>query len=82
MVSNIIQAVEDFTKAGAYEILRPIYHELLLPYYQDNRDYPLLNKSYKTLAQSYEKAHVAESIGERTLARHYCVTLMGLVSYF
>lgn len=65
-------------RAELYECFGELY-KLVIPVYEQRKDYHALADCYRTVSLAYESAVSARQSGRRMLGRYYRVTLFGQV---
>lgn len=65
-------------RAELYECFGELY-KLVIPIYEQRKDYHALSDCYRTVSLAYESAVSARQSGRRMLGRYYRVTLFGQV---
>jgi len=65
-------------RAELYECYGELY-KLIIPIYEQRKDYQALADCYRTVGLAYDEAVTARQTGRRMLGRYYRVTLFGQV---
>lgn len=68
-------------RAELYECFGELY-KLVIPVYEQRKDYHALAECYRTVGLAYDAAVMARQSGRRMLGRYYRVTLFGQVYHF
>ncbi|XP_067007867.2 dedicator of cytokinesis protein 9 [Anabrus simplex] len=76
LLEQLERCAEFLEKAERYELLGDLYR-LILPMYEQKRNYEMLAQCYRTLAQAYNKIVEVSRSGRRLLGRYYRVAFFG-----
>uniref|UniRef100_T1J4R8 Dedicator of cytokinesis protein 9 n=1 Tax=Strigamia maritima TaxID=126957 RepID=T1J4R8_STRMM len=74
------RCAEDLSKAERYELIGDVYR-IIIPIYENRRDYEALASCYKNLHNAYTKIVEVNRSGKRLLGKYYRVAFFG-PSYF
>lgn len=78
VLEQLKECAEYLDRAERYECLGELYR-LIVPIFENRRDYPSLSQSYEHLAQAYNKVTDVNRSGKRMLGRFYRVIFFGQV---
>nr|CAD7394742.1 unnamed protein product [Timema cristinae] len=76
LLEQLEQCADYMEKAERYELLGEL-NRLIIPIYENKRNYEALAHRYKTLAQAYSKIVEVTRSGRRLLGRYYRVAFFG-----
>lgn len=79
LLDQLKECAEFVDRAERFECLGELYR-LIIPIYEQRRDYPALSHTYEHLAQAYNKVTEVNRSGKRMLGRFYRVIFYGQVS--
>lgn len=78
LLDQLKECAEFLDRAERFECLGELYR-LIIPIYENRRDYPALSHTYEHLAQAYNKVTEVNRSGKRMLGRFYRVIFYGQV---
>lgn len=79
LLEQLKDCAEYLDRAERYECLGHLYR-LIIPIFENRRDYTSLSRAYEHLAQAYTKVTEVNRTGKRMLGRYYRVVFFGQVS--
>lgn len=79
LLEQLKECADYLDRAERYECLGELYR-LIIPMYEQRRDYVSLTQTYEHLAQAYSKVTEVNRSGKRMLGRYYRVVFFGQVS--
>ena len=80
LIEQLEECSRAIDKAERYEMQLELY-QLILPKYEQRRDYTSLAECFTTLSQACSRASVANRTGKRLLGTYFRVALYGKVNY-
>lgn len=78
LVERLETCAVSLRQAELYECFGELY-KLIIPIYEQRKDYNALADCYRTVSNAYDAAVCARQSGRRMLGRYYRVTLFGQV---
>lgn len=78
LLEQLERCAELLVKAERYELLGDLYR-LIIPIYEEKRNYEMLAHCYQNLTQAYNKIIEVTRSGKRLLGRYYRVAFFGQV---
>ncbi|KAL3847595.1 hypothetical protein ACJMK2_018498 [Sinanodonta woodiana] len=76
LVEFLELAAQNLEQAERYEVIGEVY-KLVIPIYENARDFEKLSQCYETLAQSYSKVIEVMQSGKRLLGKYFRVAFFG-----
>ncbi|RWS10848.1 Dedicator of cytokinesis protein 9-like protein, partial [Dinothrombium tinctorium] len=76
LISSLEQAVDLFTRAERYEVVPEVY-KIMIPLHEKTKNYEVLSRIHKSIAESYDKVIMVKKSGRRLLGKYYRVVFFG-----